>query len=56
MKQELSCVFGLYRFVNFGYDHYQDLKDEGVRLEVFTSPSGKLLSMCSLTLTHTVKY
>lgn len=29
------------RFVNFGYDHYQDLEDEGLRLEVFTSPTGK---------------
>ncbi|XP_051746869.1 gamma-secretase-activating protein isoform X3 [Ctenopharyngodon idella] len=40
------------RFVNFGYDHYQDLKDEGLRLEVFTSPTG---TMC-VCYSHPVRW
>lgn len=34
------------RFVNFGYDHYQDLEDEGLRLEVFTSPTERTMCVC----------
>ncbi|XP_051543844.1 gamma-secretase-activating protein isoform X2 [Myxocyprinus asiaticus] len=30
------------RFVNFGYDHYQELKEEGLKLEVFTDPTGTM--------------
>ncbi|XP_051974238.1 gamma-secretase-activating protein-like [Xyrauchen texanus] len=30
------------RFVNFGYDHYKELKEEGLKLEVFTDPTGTM--------------
>ncbi|KAF4114580.1 gamma-secretase-activating protein isoform X1 [Onychostoma macrolepis] len=39
---EMASVTSSVRFVNFGYDHYQDMKDEGLRLEVFTSPTGTM--------------
>ncbi|XP_052411106.1 gamma-secretase-activating protein [Carassius gibelio] len=38
----VSSVTSSVRFVNFGYDHYQDMKDEGLMLEVFTSPTGTM--------------
>ncbi|XP_073723688.1 gamma-secretase-activating protein isoform X1 [Misgurnus anguillicaudatus] len=30
------------RFVNFGYDHYKEKEEEGLRLEVFTDPIGTM--------------
>ncbi|XP_059367266.1 gamma-secretase-activating protein [Carassius carassius] len=38
----VSSVTSSVSFVNFGYDHYQDMKDDGLRLEVFTSPTGTM--------------
>lgn len=41
----MEAVYGLFRFVNFGYDHYEELNGEdGLRLEVFTDLVGKLFS------------
>lgn len=38
-------VYCLNRFVNFGYDHYEEMNGkDGLRLEVFTDPVGKLYS------------
>lgn len=35
-------VFALYRFINFGHDHYQERENEGMKLMVFTDRTGKL--------------
>ncbi|XP_059361327.1 gamma-secretase-activating protein-like [Carassius carassius] len=42
----VSSVTSSVRFVNFGYDHYQDSKDEGLRIEVFTSITERTMCVC----------